>query len=711
MNPDRPHPVQADDRFERNHFATVLARTLVLPKDASSLVIGLEGEWGSGKTTLLDRIKHVLAAEKPDTILIDFNPWLIASLDSVLEGFLVQMAASLGTCNKADNARATAKKVLAFAKLLSPIKFVPGAEPWVSLAQRALEGVEAIGGAVEAGSDFGAMDINAKKTDVQKAIDSMNRPIIVFIDDVDRLPPNEVRTVFQLVKAVANYNRVSYLLAYDPTPVKDALSYDRVYDGSKYLEKIVQLSFPMPRWSYGHRRGYLEDQLTAVLSGVGMSLSPDNRAHLDHYLNDTGFLHALRTPRDVVRLMNKYRMSLLSLGDEVNIIDLLAYWLIEIRYPAIIADIAQNTNHYIELYGMDPELDRRNMMDLVVEQLDEKSGKTKSKLSQLLERLVSEPGERKTVSTILKVLFPKLGGDHGRQEEVDLTRICHRNGIIKVLHHMAPSFTMAYADIQRFAGHPDERADILRQLIDDGEVGSFLIHYRQAPADMETSEPFNFCQTLVDLLGGTERDSLTPDIARLAGHVIHEVWMRIADQDLRNQTVHYVISCKTAIAIAETALLYLLRHYGVWSNMKYYPDESVARPNAYSSPGPFSYPEVYAAKDTWLQTVREVASTADILETEVSPLSLLMRWGELSGNNNREPAAYVQSRCHDPEWLRKFITLFDLEAGAPLITNFIENPGRVVETIERHLADDERAKKVAQILRDVNTKTNSPNNE
>jgi len=42
---DRP---AKEDSLGRSHFAKALSHSLILPKDSSGLVVGIEGSWGSG---------------------------------------------------------------------------------------------------------------------------------------------------------------------------------------------------------------------------------------------------------------------------------------------------------------------------------------------------------------------------------------------------------------------------------------------------------------------------------------------------------------------------------------------------------------------------------------------------------------------------------------------------------------------------------------
>lgn len=220
---DPAHPIQNSkhDVFERISFARHLAGFLALDKSDPSIVIGIEGKWGEGKTSCINLVKEVLRDMPKKPIVVDYRPWLISTLDSVVEGFFLELASALGVQSTGVNANAAAKKVLQFGKMLAPIKLIPGIEPWGTLVENVLS---TVGGAAKAGSELAGLSLQSRKKEVEKSLSKINRPIVVIIDDVDRLSPDHVRIVFQMLKAVCDFDRVAYLVAYDPDPIKKALS-------------------------------------------------------------------------------------------------------------------------------------------------------------------------------------------------------------------------------------------------------------------------------------------------------------------------------------------------------------------------------------------------------------------------------------------------------------------------------------------------------
>ncbi|MGK3151703.1 P-loop NTPase fold protein, partial [Staphylococcus shinii] len=58
---------------------------------------------------------------------------------------------------------------------------------------------------------------------LEKKLADAKIAVVVLIDELDRVEDDEVRAVAQLVKAIGDIKGISYLVAYDPERVADAL--------------------------------------------------------------------------------------------------------------------------------------------------------------------------------------------------------------------------------------------------------------------------------------------------------------------------------------------------------------------------------------------------------------------------------------------------------------------------------------------------------
>lgn len=86
-----------------------------------------------------------------------------------------------------------------------------------------------------------AGSVSAKKQTLEKELLKFDGRVVVIIDDIDRLPNDQVRMVFQLVASLAKLPKINYLLSFDGEVVTWALSEVQKCDGAEYLEKVVQV--------------------------------------------------------------------------------------------------------------------------------------------------------------------------------------------------------------------------------------------------------------------------------------------------------------------------------------------------------------------------------------------------------------------------------------------------------------------------------------
>ena len=115
----------------------------------------------------------------------------------MVQAFMTQIASEIGQVNQSAKAtEAALQKMIAYAQLLEPLKWIPGAEPWTSIVRGV---VEATGKGVGKVSDLHQLNVSMQRDSLKRALLELSRNIIIFIDDIDRLPPAEV---FQIVRAI-----------------------------------------------------------------------------------------------------------------------------------------------------------------------------------------------------------------------------------------------------------------------------------------------------------------------------------------------------------------------------------------------------------------------------------------------------------------------------------------------------------------------------
>ncbi|MEK5760288.1 P-loop NTPase fold protein, partial [Acinetobacter variabilis] len=78
------------------------------------------------------------------------------------------------------------------------------------------------------------------------ALKNRTTPLLIVMDDIDRLTTIELRMIFQLIKANTDFPNVIFLLLFQKDIVEKKLT-DNTQSGENYLEKIIQIPFIIPQ--------------------------------------------------------------------------------------------------------------------------------------------------------------------------------------------------------------------------------------------------------------------------------------------------------------------------------------------------------------------------------------------------------------------------------------------------------------------------------
>lgn len=172
------------------------------------------------------------------------------------------------------------------------------------------------GKALKAGGEFFGKEepvsLSASKDKLVHALRELGQTIIVTIDDVDRLEPREAFEVLRLVRSVADFPNVIYLLCYDSKVLAESVQHTAgVQDGRHFLEKIVQLTVIVPTPEPFQLRSWFTDELKQV----GVPRTAKGLERLKEVINWDGG-RRLRSPRSVVRALDSIKFMWPALEQE-----------------------------------------------------------------------------------------------------------------------------------------------------------------------------------------------------------------------------------------------------------------------------------------------------------------------------------------------------------------------------------------------------------
>jgi predicted KAP-like P-loop ATPase len=368
---DRPIERKQDDSLGRTGFAFRIAESIRNWKGKDSLVIGLSGPWGSGKTSIKNLILEELNQEsQASPHVFEFNPWQWASQGHIMEAFFKELGLALG---KQDQGARNRKRLIALNKYIAVLVFGKQvAEDVIPLAKSFLVlliafGIilpivpnsisyllAAIGSVIFVILHFSTRvadhlrefyerllytpreSLKELKEELAGELSTLQQPVLVVLDDIDRLTPDEITEILQIVKSNADFPNVVYLLLYQRDTVEGQLSRHCGVEGTDYLKKIVQVELTIPTIDQVDIVNIFHTELDKVIGTKEKvkELFDDQRwRRVFHY----ALLPDFKTLRDIKRYMSslEFQASMLLRGEEpeVNPIDLCLVEVLRQFYP------------------------------------------------------------------------------------------------------------------------------------------------------------------------------------------------------------------------------------------------------------------------------------------------------------------------------------------------------------------------------------------
>ena len=339
------------DKFDRKDFALHLAAGIVARRKQNSFVLSLQGAWGCGKTSIKNLALAELRKRGDAPEIVEFEPWQLRDADALFATFFKEIA--LAITGEGEGAAQSKERLEAYSKslelggsviksigTLASVLEVPGGK----LLEVIGEKMGDASGIAKQGADASLnKSLRDQKRELGELLRKLDRPILVIIDDIDRLEVAEMLLIFQLIKANADFPNFTYLLLMHRERVQDALT-DRLGTyGSDYLEKIVQLPIDVPPANSAQRYALLKGRINKLLEGWGVSFSDAEQTDLA-LLWQGGLDELLLQPRDVVRALNAVEFSLAIMKSEkeleVNLADFVALEALRITEATTYARLA-----------------------------------------------------------------------------------------------------------------------------------------------------------------------------------------------------------------------------------------------------------------------------------------------------------------------------------------------------------------------------------
>ena len=311
-----PCTYKDNDLLGRRNEAQDLAEKIFQTDTSNAaFTLGLTAPWGAGKTSfMLAMQKYLRDNHCSEIILLDFNPWMYRKAPNLTQIFFEELSRALAPYNSA--------LASGFTRYVDHI-LDKDDSAWLQLGVRLLP------------QGFKAKSTSEQYEFLKKEIGKLGRKIMIFIDDVDRLDSEELIELFSLIRnSSLSFPNMSYILTYDKEYVASQLQNKFDAHTYRYMEKIVQVEYPLAKTT--------PEQLEKAFFDELEKLSPRYNTLARQIKSSITLKDYLPTLRAIKRICNTLSSIRRELKGNVALFDWFILELIRTQYPLLYDDLAMD---------------------------------------------------------------------------------------------------------------------------------------------------------------------------------------------------------------------------------------------------------------------------------------------------------------------------------------------------------------------------------
>ena len=311
-----PTPLYSDqpttiDKYGRTTSAELLVKKIFTTyhqqeANSGSFVININEAYGFGKTSFLKIFGQQLVSYGQPHILIEFRPWLCDSEQSIIHEFFTLLTNQLPNEELKDNLSDYLNLLLQQAPDFAPL----WAKPITKIIAHYSK----------------TKTLQNTHDNIKGALSKLEYPIIVTIDDVDRLEQEELISVLKLIRDTADFPNIFYILAADNNHIEAMLKRMGIKQPTIFLKKFFNIDYLLPAHESVPAK-FLATELRIILGKYNypiqqindMSLMFAQLPHINKIFNSM---------REVYRFLNTYTSSLDIISTHNNLNEINPYELL-----------------------------------------------------------------------------------------------------------------------------------------------------------------------------------------------------------------------------------------------------------------------------------------------------------------------------------------------------------------------------------------------
>lgn len=314
----------------RKDLANVLAQRIINTDSSnSSKAFAIAGEWGSGKTSFLEILKDNF--KKTNSVILDFNPWLNIEKESLITEFFKQLS------NKLKYYGSGLKyEISVYSNLLI--------KPDGGILNNFLGLINV---------NFLNNSIKSQKKTIENLITKVNKDIYVFIDDVDRLEHTEIESIIRLIRNLADFKHIKFVVAFEKGYVLEAIKKINPYNYDKYLEKIFLQTTELPLIPLPEVKKSLIAEFLAAFPNYNDKI--ESYFERKNKRGNNSIFKILKSHRDIKRFVNHFMVYYPLVEENVFFDDFLRLELLRFKFPKVCNLLFLKKNDFLSNTYIEPK--------------------------------------------------------------------------------------------------------------------------------------------------------------------------------------------------------------------------------------------------------------------------------------------------------------------------------------------------------------------
>lgn len=419
-----------EDKYDRKKYAKLLIEKIIATKKEKnpehSFVINIGENYGYGKTSFFLFLSEELKSMTHQSIYFDYKPWLCDSANAIITEFFQTLRNELSPyVTNLD------RKIKKYTRLI------------IQDYTRQI-GLSTISSLFET-----SQTLKEEHDEIANAIKKINMPIIIFIDDVDRLQNDELMVLLKLIRDTADFGNIFYILAADKPFLINSLNSLGIEYPEEYLKKFINYEFTFPANNSAISE-FFKDKLSRLFEKYLKKEKERTEKERIFICNFIELNNPFNNMRDIKRFFNNFSFILDTMASnqllsEIDIKDLFILTLLQYLQPELFKVLRDSNNRILEIKE---GTNRYIIKNVFLETYQEKKKKPNYKnITAMITDSYSTNED--LVSNLLKILFAESNNENS------INSICRINSYDRYFTTKLEKTQIVTTEVKRIIGITD----------------------------------------------------------------------------------------------------------------------------------------------------------------------------------------------------------------------------------------------------------------